>query len=435
MFPNNRTTQSISGLLHGTKYPQNLNFGEKTVKVLRMNNNQTVSTQKEHHLSSSTSLLLQASSPTSASLNHDINMIAKSQQSHHGHHYSHPHNNNYAEYQPASQYHQYQQYRHSYQPQQQQPQQPPHQYLNNNNDKTMFTTTTTTSSSSSSLYNNKQFINDNMLFINVGGQIFTTTKNTMKKSSLFLKFFNFGKKRPTINGKSEEKEKENKKDKDREKEREKREKNDNSKDKESKHQYCKSQSRQSESAEIQYLEDIPQHELIKRQTTFENYCVEHLEKTDKTLDSDNDDDDNDKIPDGIYQIDTNYYFVDRSPQKFEDILHFLRNYPTINAMQFISRYYSLSGGIRRNSLSALSSNNSMTNLIDVNNNNHNGNNITRELLKLQDEAKFYQITPLDKAIQGIHCTITSHPKCFLDEFCDIYTFAKLRLIMPDCVCL
>ena len=77
-------------------------------------------------------------------------------------------------------------------------------------------------------------------------------------------------------------------------------------------------------------------------------------------------------------------------------MHFLRNYTTINASQFLSRYYPFNSNnvARRNSLSALSSNNSVTNLID-------DNNVIKELLKLQDEAKFYQIDSLDKAIQGM----------------------------------
>lgn len=297
--------------------------------------------------------------------------------------------------------------------------------------------------SSSPQYNR---VHDTILYINVGGRWYNTTKQTMAKTGLFARLL--GKKRGAIFDSAEAQTQKqpshvvnvssagNEQHEEHEHEHEHEQKSKES------HSRTHTSQRSDASEEIQYFEVIPREERIKRQTTFENYCVEHLEKgglaesntvsvtvknhsnsTDagnngnknKAELSDNDDfiDDeeellSDEIPAGVCQLDTNCYFVDRAPQFFDDILHFLRNYPRISADTFVQRYYApaVCGGfgVRRNSLSALSSNHSGTNIMDMlssNNNPLHKHHFARrdDLLRLQDEAKFYQIRSLVRAIQ------------------------------------
>lgn len=100
-------------------------------------------------------------------------------------------------------------------------------------------------------------------------------------------------------------------------------------------------------------------------------------------------------PEGVYLCHSNYYFVDRSPLLFEDILHFLRNLPANSAETFLQRYYAASPlSISRRSSFSLNSNASEMSFGKSRSCRHR-----RDLLKLQDEAAFYDIPCLAEAIQ------------------------------------
>ena len=134
--------------------------------------------------------------------------------------------------------------------------------------------------------------------------------------------------------------------------------------------------------------------LIKTQTTFENFCVEHLKNKSNSNHPTSSNKKSAISTNGVYAMNANYYFVDRSPYNFEDILHFLRNYPSVSASQFIDRYYSMHHLF-------VPSTTTTTADADL----HSKQFGRKQLLKLQDEANFYKIHALSSAIQGIYSHI------------------------------
>jgi len=171
-----------------------------------------------------------------------------------------------------------------------------------------------TASSSSSLLST-ELSNQAIVYVNVGGQVFTTTKRTLRKSGLFLKLFR------------------------------------------------------------DFRENKTQTALHSEETT---------ETTDREPTT--------PTTEGVYLCHSNYYFVDRSPLLFDDILHFLRNMPASSAETFLHRYYGASPlSLSRRSSFSLNSNASDCAAISLSR--------SRDLLKLQDEAVFYHIPTLIDGIQ------------------------------------
>lgn len=90
----------------------------------------------------------------------------------------------------------------------------------------------------------------------------------------------------------------------------------------------------------------------------------------------------------IHHVESGHYFVDRSPVHFGRILHFLRNIRSVNADQFLERYYV-----------------SETMALGINSQcSGSTHNLYTLLLELQDEVAFYDIPSLFEAIEGsTHC--------------------------------
>jgi len=165
-----------------------------------------------------------------------------------------------------------------------------------------------TNSSSSSLLST-ELSNQAIVYVNVGGQVFTTTKRTLRKSGLFLKLF-----------------------------------------------------RENKTQTETETETTDREPTVPTQT------------------------------EGVYLCHSNYYFVDRSPLLFDDVLHFLRNMPASSAETFLHRYYGASPlSLSRRSSFSLNSNASDCAAISLSR--------SRDLLKLQDEAVFYHIPTLIEGIQ------------------------------------
>jgi len=192
-----------------------------------------------------------------------------------------------------------------------------------------------TASSSSSLLST-ELSSQSIVYVNVGGQVFTTTKRTLCKSGLFQKLFSTSTSNTTSNSSSEKTE-----------------------------------------------------ELITTNTTNSASAPASSAV-------------------GVYLCHSNYYFVDRSPLLFEDILHFLRNLPANSAETFLHRYYGASSlSLSRRSSYSLTSNASdcagMNLGLGMNMGmgpmNLRRTSMARDLLKLQDEAVFYHIPSLVDAIQ------------------------------------
>lgn len=101
--------------------------------------------------------------------------------------------------------------------------------------------------------------------------------------------------------------------------------------------------------------------------TFEEFMVKHERK-----EKDDDDVDAEAEPPRIFEVDSNHFFVDRSPVHFGRILHFLRNAGTLSADAFLERYYPPTACGAAPSL----------------------------LLELQDEVVFYGIPSLAEALEA-----------------------------------
>jgi len=249
---------------------------------------------------------------------------------------------------------------------------------------------------------------NDVLYVNVGGRIFTTTKTTLKRSALFARVFNANNARERASV------------------------GDVHSQSQSQSQSQKRKKSESQSAEIEFLDDDENATPVVRtaHTTFDSYCVQHLDgaHTARPVDvtaapappllqsDDNDNDDHKQQADDVYidtagihcvyQMNVNVFFVDRSPEFFGDILHFLRSSPKLSAEHFVQRYYGGSSlwntqsppfGARRTSPLCASAVSSCHSLMDVAvaSNGH----AHRVLLKLQDEAIFYGLNALTAAIQ------------------------------------
>eukprot|EP01084_Bolivina_argentea_P004424 8412_1 len=143
-------------------------------------------------------------------------------------------------------------------------------------------------------------------------------------------------------------------------------------------------------------EDAQPPTIAKREISFANYCTEYKDKEVSLCANNTNNEEN-----GIYQINSNYYFVDRSPDKFDDILHFLRNYPTINAQQFIERYCCVNTISHQQQQQQMTRNHSLSSVVSASTTCRSTASVNHNihLLKLQDEARFYKIDPLINAIQ------------------------------------
>ena len=120
-----------------------------------------------------------------------------------------------------------------------------------------------------------------------------------------------------------------------------------------------------------------------------------------------------KGPPKIFEVERNHYFVDRSPVHFGRILHYLRNINTLNADQFLDRYYlsdAAAMGIHSQSQ-------------------HSGSNASLYtlLLELQDEVTFYDIPSLGHSIEGT-LSLNVHPLHSLYTLCAHSVHSKVHIL-------